>query len=65
MEKNRDGNIQFVSWAGDREVYLTVIMGLEGLLILLVEWDLWNDADVKGLSVLNAGFHYFLGAYQV
>lgn len=42
-----------------------MIIGLEGLLILLVEWDLWNDTNVEGLSVLNAGFHYFLGAYQV
>lgn len=44
---------------------ISVIIGLEGLPILLVEWDLWNDTSVKGLSVLNAGFHYFLGAYQV
>lgn len=46
-------------------MYLTVIVGLEGLLILLVEWDLWNDTSVKGLSVSNAGFCYFLGAHQV
>lgn len=40
-------------------------MGLEGLLILLEEWDLWNDTSVKGLSVLNAGLHYFLSAHRV
>lgn len=42
-----------------------MIMGLEGLLILLEEWDLWNDTSVKGLSALNEGLHYFLGAHQV
>jgi len=41
-----------------------MIIGLAGLLILLVERDLWNDTNVKGRSVLTAGFHYFLGAYQ-
>lgn len=45
-------------------MYLSVIMGLEGLLILLEEWDLWNDTSVKGLSVLNAGLHYFLSAHR-